>query len=140
MSSVNPGASRDEELAAVLATPPPRLLSRNLRKSALRQAAPLSFAVFGLLFGGFGMLFVWIFFPWNINRDWQLMKPDTARGHGTILAVADTKLSVNKTKVAVYAFEFRTTGGVVRRGECFTTGRRWRPGEPVEVLYRPEEP
>lgn len=140
MSTANSGASRDEQLAAALALPPPRKLPREVRRSALRQAAPLSFAVFGLLFGGFGVLFVWIFFPWHINRDWQLMQPDTLHGNGTILAVADTRLSINKTKIAVYAFEFRTTSGTVRRGECFTTGRLWKPGELVQVLYREEAP
>lgn len=135
MSSVNPNASRDEQLAAVLAAPPPRVLPRALRRSALQQAAPLSFGIFGALFGGFGLIFVWFFFPRNIVQEWKLNSEETAQASGVIIGVADTRLSINRQKVVLYGFEFRTTAGVLRRGECFTTGRRWQTGDSVQILY-----
>lgn len=138
MSLANTSQSRDEQLVAVLSTPPPRQLPREVRRLALRQAAPLSFGFFGAVFGGVSLLLVAIFFPWRFALDWRLHAKDSVQANGVIVAAADTKLRLNKTYVAIYAFEFRTTAGAVRRGECFTTGRRWRPGELVQVLYRPE--
>jgi hypothetical protein len=140
MSLANSSQSRDAELVATLSAPPPRTLPKEVRRLALRQAAPVSFAIFGLVFGGLGTLFVAIFFPWKFAQDLKLRQPDTVHANGVIVAVADTKLRLNQTHVAIYRFEFRTTAGVLRRGECFTTGRRWRPGELVQVLYRSEEP
>lgn len=140
MSLANSSLSRDEQLVTVLAMPPPRKLPREVRRLAVLQAAPLSFGIFGVVFGGFGLMFVAIFFPWKIMSDWRLRAEDTAHANGRIIAVADTTLRLNKTPVAIYAFEYRTTAGTVRRGECYTTGRRWRDGELVQVLYRPEEP
>jgi hypothetical protein len=140
MSSVNPSASRDEQLAAALAAPPPRALPRALRRSALQQAAPLSFGIFGALFGGFGLVFVWFFFPRNIAQEWELNSGDTAQASGSIIGAVDTRLSINKQKVVLYGFEFRTTAGVLRRGECFTTGRRWQNGDSVQVVYLRDQP
>lgn len=140
MSSANSGASRDEQLSAVLASPPPRVLPKELRQAAMRQAAPLSFAVFGALFGGFGLIFVLIFFPWRITRDWRLLEADTVQVPGKILDTVETKLRINEKPVVLYAFEFRTVEGVPRRGECYTSGTLWKQGKEVEVRYRPEEP
>lgn len=124
----------------MLAAPPPRVLPRGLRRAALQQAAPLSFGVFGALFGGFGLIFVWLFFPRNIAAEWKLNSEQTAQATGVILGAADTRLSINQQKVVLYAFEFRTTAGVLRRGECFTTGRKWQTGDSVQVLYLREQP
>lgn len=140
MANPESSFSRDEQLAAVLASPPPRNLPPELRRAALAQSAPLSFAIFGAFFGGFGMLFVWIFFPWNFVQDLQLKKADVAQAPGRILANADTSLRIAQRRVIHYAFEFQTPAGVVVRGQCFTTGRRWIPGEVVTVRYRPENP
>lgn len=140
MSSANSSASRDEQLAAVLASPPPRVLPRALRRAALGQAAPLSFGIFGALFGGFGLIFVLIFFPRNIAQEWKLNSGETAQSNGVVIASVETRLSINKQKVFHYAFEFRTTAGILRRGECFTTGRRWQNGDPVQVVYLRDEP
>ncbi|HEX2853573.1 MAG TPA: DUF3592 domain-containing protein [Opitutaceae bacterium] len=140
MSLANSSPAHDEQLVAVLMTPPPRQLPREVRGLAHSQAAPLSFGIFGAVFGGLGLMFVAIFFPRKFAQDWQLRQPDAVHANGVIVAVADTKLRLNQTNVARYLFEFRTTAGTLRRGECFTTGRRWRAGELVQVLYRPEAP
>lgn len=140
MSSVNPSASRDEQLAAVLAAPPPRVLPRGLRRSALQQAAPLSFGIFGALFGGFGLIFVWLFFPHHVADEWKLNAEDPAQASGVIIGTAETRLKINGQPVVRYAFEFRTTAGIVRRGECFTTGPKWSVGDSVQVLYLRDQP
>src|SRR5215216_3129169 len=118
MSLADSSSSRDRELASVLTAPTPRVLPRAVRQAALSQAAPLSFGIFGALFGGFGLIFVWIFFPRNIAQEWKLNAAETAQATGRILQ----------------------TAGIVRHGECFTTGRKWQPGESVQVIYLRDQP
>jgi hypothetical protein len=106
----------------------------------LRQSAPLSYAVFGILFGGFGLIFVWVFFPWNFLYDFKLRAADTAETEGRIVAMAKTTLMINKKQVILFAFDFRTPTGETIHSHCYTTGRRWIPGDQVQVRYRPEDP
>ncbi|MEO7413692.1 MAG: hypothetical protein ABIZ81_10065 [Opitutaceae bacterium] len=140
MSSANSSSSRDDQLAAVLASPIPRVLPREVRRAILSQAAPLSFGIFGALFGGFGLVFVWIFFPRNIAQEWRLNSEETARAAGFIHGAADTWMTVNKEKVSIYLFEFRNEAGAMLRGQCFTTGRRWQTGDIVDIIYLRENP
>jgi hypothetical protein len=140
MSSANSRASRDQQMSAVMATPPPRKLPPAVREAALSMAAPLSFGIFGALFGGFGLLLVWVFFPRNVAREWRLNAEETVQAPGVILRVGDTALTLNDQKVAIYSFEFRTAEGNDRHGECFTTGRKWKPGDTVDVIYVRNEP
>jgi hypothetical protein len=128
------------DLAAMLSTPTPRVLSPELRRVALQNSAPLSFGIFGALFGGFGLVFVWLFFPWNFQRDLALQSGDLAQGNGWIVAATETRLRINKTRVMRYAFEFRPTAGEKLKGECFTTGKPWQVGDPVSVLYLKDRP
>ena len=140
MANADSSFSRDEQLAPVLASPPPRVLSPSLRRAALRQSAPLSFAIFGFLFGGFGMVFVCVFFPWNFASDLRLRARDTAETEGRIVSMVKTSLSINNKPVVQFEFDFHTPDGALVHGTCYTTGRRWIPGDPVPVRYRPEKP
>ena len=140
MSSANSSTSRDDQLAAVLAAPIPRVLPRKFRRAVLGQAAPLSYGIFGALFGGFGLVFVWIFFPRNIAQEWRLNSEETVQTTGFIQGAGDTRLSVNKEKVSVYYFDFRNEAGVTFHGQCFTTGRKWQAGDIVDVIYLRENP
>jgi hypothetical protein len=140
VNSVNPSASHDEQLAALLAAPPPRRPPPLIRRAAVRQAAPLVFALFGAAFFLFGLFFCSAFFPYKFYHDWQLRAADTARTPGHITDVAPTKMSINKVRVMHYRFEFQPAAGAPVSGDCYTTGIRWRINTPVNVRYRPENP
>lgn len=148
MASAEPPSSGAGEpsLAAVLASPPPRQLPPALRRAVLRQSASLSFAIFGLLFGGIGLYFVLIYFPWNFLADLKLRAADTAVVEGRIMAMTKTQFmqkqpgSHTKDNVYQFAFDYQTPDSVLRHGICYTTGRRWIPGDPVPVRYRPNNP
>jgi hypothetical protein len=130
----------DGDLAALLAAPAPRALPPELRRVALQNSAPLSFGVFGALFGTFGLVFVWLFFPWNFQRDLALRSGDIGQANGWITGGVETRLRINKTRVVRYAFEFRTSADEKVRGVCYTTGKRWQVGESVPVIYRKDRP
>lgn len=140
MNSADATAARDEALAALLAAPPPRVVSAALRRAAYRQSAPMVIGVFGGIFLAVGLFFAAMFFPWNFYRDWQLATGDTAVANGRVLSVGDTKLQINKQRVVRYAFSFQPPTGAPVQGECFTTGRRWNERAAVTVRYRPENP
>jgi hypothetical protein len=140
MASADPSPPRDEQIAAVLSSPPPRKLTPSLRRAALRQSVPLSYAIFGLLFGGFGLHFVLVYFPWHFIGDLKLRQSDTAETDGRIMAMAKTRVPLNGKDIVQFAFDFKTPAGDDVHGVCYTTGRRWIPGDPVPVRYRPENP
>jgi hypothetical protein len=133
-------ASRDEQLAALLASPPPRMVPREMLRAARRQTPSVALGIFGVVFGGMGLLFAWMFFPWNFYLDAQLAAADTATAAGQVLSADRTNLSINKQRVIRYEFSFPLPGGGKGRGTCFTTGQRWHGGEAARVLYRPGNP
>jgi hypothetical protein len=133
-------ATRTSQLAELLAEPPPRhRISPELRKAALRQAAPWFWIPFGAIFAGMGLLFSVMFIPWKYAEDLKL-KDGGATAAGTVLGVTPTGMSINNTQVMRYEFEFRPAAGNVVRAECFTTGSRWHVGEKVTVRYLPGDP
>ncbi len=140
MSAVLPNESRANEIAALLAAPPPRRVPPALLRSAQGQSRSGVFILVGGIFLLFGMFFVSVFFPWNFYREIRLAAADTATTRGRVISTTRTSMSVRKTRVIGYAFEFETRPGAPVRGECYTTGPRWRAGEMVAIRYRPEEP
>lgn len=97
-------------------------------------------ALFGLVFGGMGLLFVWIFFPWRFVDDWRLASEAARRTPGVITQVRQTGLTLNRTRVYEFGFRYTPAGASARQGLCFTTGQRWNPGAAVTVRYLPAEP
>jgi hypothetical protein len=140
MGPADSPSSRDEQLAALLAAPAPRIVPSALRRAGARQAAPVFTVIFGLIFTVFGLAMGSVFFPWNFYRDWQLSAPGTVTAAGRVVAVNGTRLTINKRKVMSYDFTFKTATGADGRGTCYTTGRQWSPKMPVTVRYRPEDP
>lgn len=140
MSADPANPTRAEQVAALLAMSPPRTVPPELRRAALRQRAPLALAGFGGVFVLFGAFFVWMFFPWNFYRGVRLAAADTATANGRVISTARTNMSVNKTRVMSYEFEFQVSPGARVRGVCYTTGQAWPAGSAVTVRYRPEEP
>jgi hypothetical protein len=125
-------------LATLLAAPPPRQVPRELMQAARRQGPSWALGLFGLLFGGFGLVFVFLFFPWHFLEDWRLAGTPTVTGR--VLAVADTRISINKQRVYRYDYEYTAPGDARRRDVCYTTGRWWSAGAVVRVHYLPAQP
>jgi hypothetical protein len=140
MSFGDPTASRDEQLAALLAAPPPRIVPSELRRAAAKQAAPLFGIILGCFFALVGLFVVRMTEPWNLYHDWQLSTGSSATATGRVTAVTATNTSTNHIRVMRYDFTFQTADGQPETGICFTTGRRWNPNDKVRVRYLPANP
>jgi hypothetical protein len=133
-------ALRDEQLAALLASPPPRRVPEALWRAARRQAPGWFFAAAGALAALLGIFLVGMFFPWKFYEDWRLAAADTVVATGRIVSVEPTTLKINKRRVFRYEFAFQLPAGGAVRGECYTTGQLWPGGGVVPVRYRAEQP
>ena len=117
-----------------MASRPPREVPPHVVKAARGGGGGCGLLIFGLLFAAFGMVFVYIFFPWQFMDEIRLAGPNRVT-RGEIRLVSDTSMSVNDTKVVSYVFAFTAEGGGKREGICYTTGRRWSEGTTVSVRY-----
>lgn len=136
----NPSAFADEDLVKFLAAPVPRAIPPWMRKAALRDAAAFSTLLFGLAFFIMGLVFTTVFFPRRSLDQWRLDHGESREAPGLIVSSEDTNLSINKTRVRAYAFEFAAPDGRKIVGECFTTGRRWPDAARVTVVYAADNP
>ena len=130
----------DEELVRFLSASTPRTVPPMLRRTALRNVAPLALAISGVVFLTMGLLFAMLFLPWRQADEWWLAASQPTSTQGRIISVDNTNMSINETEVMRYGFEFTATQGALVHGECFTTGRRWSAGSVVNVRYSPTEP
>ena len=128
--------ARLDRLAAVLAAPTPRVLPPDLVRRVKNDAGAFVSVVFGAFFAGFGLLFVWLFFPWQLPSELALALPDTRATEGRIVRVERTNFSVNDETVQAYDFAFVASDGTAGAGRCYTTGPRWQAGDLVAVRYR----
>lgn len=128
-----------ETIADLLAASPPRRVPPAVKR-AVHGARSWFLPLFGLAFGGFGIVFAGIFFPWNFRSEWRLRSGSARAAPGEIVAVSETNLSINHTRVFAYDFRFQTEAGRRLVARCFTTGRRWEPGAAVAVSYLPDRP
>lgn len=124
-----------DDVAQLLASAPPRQVPDHLIRAARggpRRVWPA--IIFGLLFGGFGTIFMVVFFPWRVLDGIRLSlagRPAT----GLVTAVGETTMSVNDTRVVRYGFTYVTADGRTESAVCFTTGSRWHEGDEVAVRY-----
>jgi hypothetical protein len=125
----------DEELVRFLAAPVPRVIPAILRRAARREAGSFGLLFFGAVFLAMGLFFTKIFLPWKQLDEWRLAASRPAVAQGQITSVEKTNMSINDEQVMRYGFEFAAARGGLVRGECFTTGRRWSPGDAVKVRY-----
>jgi len=138
--------TRDELLAELAGSPPPRRVSAALRKKALRGAVPLLVLLLALVFAGVGLLAAYFVFPWNFYQDWQLRAADAGESQARVMAVTKTTMSEGGSKntpgtpVMQYDFDFYTASGATVHAQCYTTGPRWDTGAVVMARYRPENP
>ncbi len=133
-------ASRLDQLAAVLASPVPRRPPPELLARVKGEAASLFTVGFGLCFAAFGMVFVALFFPWQLPFEVRLKLPDVRTAEARIERVEATNFSINKTRVRGYDFLFTTPDGAQIRGRCYTTGQRWPEGAVAAVRYVAGDP
>lgn len=123
-----------DDIAQLLASSPPRRVPAQVEKAALGGSAGCVVSGFGLFFGSFSLIFVFIFFPWRLADELRL----DAGGRttpGEITHVAESNMEINDVKVWEYAFAFTLPDGRPRTGRCYTTGRRWSEGARVSVRY-----
>lgn len=129
----------DEELAGFLAsTPPRRYIPPSIQRAVMRQAAPYTGILFGLLFGGIGLTFAAMFTPWNLPDDLRLRDAPTVPG--VVEAVTPTRLSMNQVSVMQLSFSYQPPSSGKQVGECYTTGNRWKVGDRVSVRYLRDNP
>jgi Protein of unknown function (DUF3592) len=130
-----------DDIAQLLTSAPPRIVASHVRNAAMGGGAGSWFMlVFGLIFGGMGLVFLVIFFPWNFWDDWRLASDSAQSVPGLVTGFRDTNLAINETQVVAYDFSYTPPGGATLRGECYTTGERWKVSAQVVVRYLPEEP
>lgn len=128
-----------DDIAQLLASSPPRRVPAHLEKAAQGGNGVWWAAAFGLFFGGFGMIFVVVFFPWRIVDELRLgASRETAPGE--IAHAAPTNLKMNHARVWEYAFAFTAPNGDRQEGRCYAAGRRWREGARVTVRYLRDHP
>ncbi len=128
-----------DDIAQLLASPAPRQVPPHVLKAARRNGAPWSTAVFGLIFGSFGMIFVVVFFPWRLADELRLSASGVVAS-GEVVSVRDTNMSVNKRKVSEYRFTYAPPGGGQAQAACYASRGRWQVGEQVTVHCVPAQP
>ena len=128
-----------DDIAQLLASAPPRLVPAHVVGAAQRGGSSWGTAVFGLVFGTFGLLFVGFFFPWQLVNELRLAS-GAAEAPGTVTAVNDANMRVNRVRVMEYQFTFTTAAGERQTAECFESRGRWAVNDSVVVRYLPGDP
>ncbi len=129
-----------EDIAQLLASAPPRRVPSSVARAATGNRSSWFLPLFGLVFGGMGLVFTLVFFPWRFRDDWRLAADSARTVPGVITDVSRTNLSLNKVRVMAYGFRYTPGDGRRRQGRCFTTGTRWAGHASVTVRYLPDEP
>ncbi len=116
---------------------PPREVPLSVRVGNLAGGG---LALFGWLFGGFGMIFVWVFATQGDYTAWWDFRGEVATVQGVVDAVEETSFSQNDTPVHANRFTFATPDGTLCEGTSYSTGRRVEPGQAVTVEHPPGRP
>ncbi|MDI1319264.1 MAG: DUF3592 domain-containing protein [bacterium] len=129
-----------DDIAQLLAAAPPRPVPAHITKAVGGGCAAWFLPLFGLVFGGLGLVFVVIFFPWQFLDEWRLAGAEARTTGGVITEVSRTSMSINKVRVMEYVFRYTPAGGPPRQGRSYTTGERWQKNAAVTVRYLPADP
>ncbi len=124
-----------DDIAQLLASSPPRLVPDHVAKAAKGGRGAWTAILFGLFFGGFGSLFLVVFFPWKLGEELRLATGSTRAVSGIVADAYKTNMSVNKQKVFGYVVDYAADASGRHRITCFTTGQRWANGASVSVRY-----
>ena len=128
------------DVAQLLASAPPRQVPAPVAKAVGGGRASWFLPLFGVVFGGMGLMFSVMFFPWRFRDDWQLAADGARTVQGLITEVTKTGMSINDVHVMEYGFRYTPEDGRPRQGRCFTSGERWTNNAPVAVRYLPANP
>lgn len=129
-----------DDIARLLASPPPRRVPAHVAQAIKAGKSSWAMVLFGLLFGSFGMIFVWVFFPWNLGDEMNLRRDGARTATGRVQSVNQTNMEVNEQRVYEYQFAYTPEDGTPRSAVCFATGRDWPEGRDVPVRYLPDQP
>lgn len=128
-----------DQIYSFLSQRPPRYVPAAVRRKALKKAG-LSMIFFGLLFGGFGVPFVVIFFPWRIIDDVRLESSSALTTSGRIEERTETGMSENERHVFQFDFSFRANDGREYTGTSYRTGSGPAEDSAVQIAYLADNP
>ena len=105
----------------------------------------------GLGFAAFGMIFVYLFFPFHLQRSLALDMGKPATTTGTVVKTEKSCMTSNDEPVYPVRFRFLAPveksdsaagveEGVNIEGRCYSDGRSFDAGESVPVEYLPDRP
>ena len=129
-----------DDIAQLLASSPPRRVPAQVAREIRRQGTTWFVPLLGLAFGSFGLVFVFFFFPWRFPDEWRLASNEARTTQGIITDVRASNMTINKTRVMEYGFQYTPEDGLRRQGRCFTTGKQWYENAAVTVRYLPANP
>jgi hypothetical protein len=128
-----------DDIARLLASAPPRQVPGDFLHAGQGGGRGWGLPLFGMVFGTFGMFFVWIFFPTQLADDWRLDESEQTTS-GIVRSATDTNMSINDEQVVEYVFAYLFSGNDAHTASCYTTGRRWQEGDQVTVRYLADQP
>ena len=95
---------------------------------------------FGIFFVSFGMVFVWIFFPWRFWDEFLLRGKGARETSGLVNRVSDTHITINEAAVYEFHFLYTPEGSTQLAALCYAPGRNWSENDVVTVRYLPDRP
>lgn len=117
---------------------PPRAVPASVRTRVLLGG---TFSLFGWIFFGFGMIFVWIFGAMADFGPVTFALSSTQTTTATISDVQQTSASQNDTPIYANSYTFRVENAERDvRGVGYTTGPQFSVGQTVPVEYVPGNP
>ncbi|WOO43084.1 hypothetical protein [Rubellicoccus peritrichatus] len=132
--------NQEPDIATFLASNPPRQIPAIVWKRAVKGSGMVGLVLFGIFFGGMGLLFTKIFFPWSIIQELSLDLGNPATTDGRITVVEETNMTVNESTVWRYEFSFEDATETAHTGICFRTGSPWAAQETRTIEYLESNP
>lgn len=130
-----------DDIAQLLASPPPRLLPAHVARAAKSaRASALSIVVLPLLFGLGGIWLAVASFPVRALDEMRLGR-ESVRTAGTIVNVARADSALRDTTVFSYKFSYKPKGEAQpRTGLAYAVDQTWERGDILSVRYVPARP
>ena len=130
----------DPELWNFLQSSPPRQIPYRFRKWAKPPRERWLGIFIGMIFLPMGLLFSWVFVPWNYLDQRKIESGPSVQVIGTVIESSETDSSENETKVWQVTYRYPGPDGRLLRGKGYRTGRGWKTGEQVPVRHLRDQP
>lgn len=127
-----------DQLAAFLKQRPPRSVPSVIKRKALKGGI-FGVILFGLIFSGMGVPFLYIFFPWRLLDELSLNTSGTTT-EGIVTGKEETNMNENDRRVYRYRFSFIDNTGNHGDGVCYKTGSGFKKADKVKVQYLDSDP